>query len=54
MNQIVENNNVNYSIKNSKSFNYKTSITGKLKGIDRTKDVEVAVALKYLSNFWRT
>ena len=48
------NNNINYSIKDSKSFDYKTSITGKLKGIDRTKDVEINVPLKYLSNFWRT
>ena len=48
------NNNVNYSIKDSKSFDYKTSITGKLKGIERTKDVEIVVLLKYLSNFWRT
>ena len=28
------NGNVNFSIKNSKSFNYKTSITGKLEGSD--------------------
>ena len=48
------NNNVNYSIKNSKSFDYKTSITGKLEGIDTTKDVEIVVPVKYLSNFWRT
>ena len=48
------NNNVNYSIKDSKSFDYKTSITGKLESIDRTKDVEIVVPLKYLSNFWRT
>ena len=48
------NDNVNYSIKDSKSFDYKTSITGKLEGIDRTKDVEIVVPLNYLSNFWRT
>ena len=48
------NNNVSYSIKDSKSFDYKTSITGKLESIDRTKDVEIVVPLKYLSNFWRT
>ena len=40
------NNNVNYSIKDSKSFNYKTSITGKLEGINRTKYVEIVVPLK--------
>ena len=48
------NNNVNYSIKDSKSFDYKTSITGKLGGTGITKDVEIVVPLKYLSNFWRT
>ena len=49
-----ENNNVNYSVKDSKVFDYKTSITGKLKGIiNRTKDVKIVVLLKYLSNFWR-
>ena len=47
------NNNVNYSIKDSKSFDYKTSITGKLKDINRTKYVEIVVLLKYLNNFWR-
>ena len=49
-----ENNNVNYSINDSKSFDCKTSITGKLKSTDRTKVVEIVVPLKYLSNFWRT
>ena len=49
-----ENNNVNYSIKDSKPFDYKTSITGKLKGINTIKDSEIVVPLKNLSNFWRT
>ena len=44
---------INYSIKVSKSFNYKTSITGKLEGNNVEKDVEIAIPLKYLSNFWR-
>ena len=48
------NNNVSYSIQYSKSFDYKASITGILEDIDRTKDVEIVVPLKYLSNFWRT
>ena len=48
-----ENNNLNYSTKGSKSFDYKTDITEKLKGISRTKDVEIAVPLKCLSNVWR-
>ena len=49
-----ENNNVNYSIKDSKSFDYKTSITEKLEGNNTEKEVEIVVPLKYLSNFWRT
>ena len=47
--------NINYSIKHSKSFDYKTSITGKLEGSSvEEDDVEIVVPLKYLSNFWRT
>ena len=49
-----DNNNVNYSIKDSKSFDYKTSITGKLEGNNTEKEVEIAVPLKYLNNLWRT
>ena len=49
-----ENNNVSYSIKDPKYFDYKTSITGKLEGIHTTKDVKIIMPLKYLSNFWRT
>ena len=49
-----ENNNVNYLIKDSKSFNYKTSITGKLEGNNTEKEVKIVVPLKYFSNFWRT
>ena len=44
------NNNVNYSIKHSKSFDYKTSITGKLKDINRTKNVKIVVSL---NNFFK-
>ena len=49
-----KNNNVNYPIKYSKSFYYKRSSAGKLEGINRAKEVEIAVLLKQLSNFWRT
>ena len=50
-----DNNNINYSIKDSKSFDYETSITGKLEGnIVEKDDVKTVVPLKYLSNFWRT
>ena len=48
-----ENNSVNYSIKDSKSFDYKTSITGKLEGSNTEKEVEIVMPLKYSSNFWR-
>ena len=47
--------NISYSIKNSESFNYKTSITGKLDHENVEKDdVKIVMPLKYLSNFWRT
>ena len=35
------------------SFNFKAKITGRT-GNDGTKNVEIMVPLKYLSNFWRT
>ena len=38
---------------NSNSFKFKQKITGKTT-INGTKDVEIMVPLKYLSNFWRT
>ena len=46
--------NINYSIKDSKSFDYKASITGKSEGNNTKKEAEIAVSLKHLSNFWRT
>ena len=41
-------------LKSSKSFDYKTSITGKLGDNNRTKNAEIVVSLKYLSNVWKT
>ena len=35
------------------SFDFKVKITGRT-GNDGTKNVEIMVSLKYLSNFWRT
>ena len=35
------------------SFNFKVKVTGRT-GNNGTKDVEIMVRLKYLSNFWRT
>ena len=47
--------NNNSSIKDSKSFDYKTSITRKIEGNNVDKEeVEIVVPLKYLDNFWRT
>ena len=48
------NNNIDYSIKDSKYFDYKTSIAGKLEGNNTEKEAEVVVPLKHFSNFWRT
>ena len=38
---------------NSNSFNIKATITGEIPADCNTKDVKVAVPLKYLINFWR-
>ena len=45
---------INYSIRSSKSFDHKTSITGRLEGHSTVKEVDIVVLLKHLSNFWRT
>ena len=46
---------INISIRNSKSFDYKTEITGSLDaGEDEKEDVKIAIPLKYLGNFWRS
>ena len=42
------------NIADSKSFKSKVKITGKTPADKNTKDVEIIVRLKYLSNFWRT
>ena len=44
---------VGNSIKNSKSFDHKTSITGKFEGNNVEKDDEIVVPLEHLSNFWK-
>ena len=43
----------NDNITQSVSFEYKIRITGKCLVAGNTKDVKIAVPLKYLSNFWR-
>ena len=44
----------NNNIGDSESFKFKVKITGKSPAAGNTKDVEIIVPLKYLSNFWRT
>ena len=43
--------NIKYLIKDSKFFDYKTSITGKLESSNTEREAEIIVPLKYLSNF---
>ena len=46
---------INISIRNSKSFDYKTEIIGSLdSGEDEKEGVAIAIPLKYLGNFWRS
>ena len=44
----------NDNLANSELFKSKVKITGKTSNNGNTKDVEIIVPLKYLSNFWRT
>ena len=44
----------NDNITQSESFKSKIKMTGKTPADGNTKDVEIIVPLKYLSNFWRT
>ena len=46
--------NSNDNTADSESFKYKVKITGKAPNNENTKDIEIVVLLKYLSNFWRT
>ena len=49
------NNAIKISIRNSESFDYKTKIVGSLAAGELEKDdVEIAIPLKYLGNFWRS
>ena len=47
-------NDPNDNITDSESFKSKIKITGKTSNNGNTKDVNIIVPLKYLSNFWRT
>ena len=44
----------NDKLTDSESFRSKVKITGNTTAAGNTKDVEIIVPLKYLSNFWRT
>ena len=44
----------NDNLTDSESFKSKVKIIGKTPNNGNTKDVEIIVPLKYLSNFWRT
>ena len=44
----------NDNIIQSESFKSKIKITGKTPANGNTKDIEIILPLKYLSNFWRT
>ena len=44
----------NDNLTDSESFKSKLKITGNTPAAGNTKDVEIIVPLKYLSNFWRT
>ena len=44
----------NDNITQSEPFKCKIKITGKTPAAGNTKDIEMAVPLKYLRNFWRT
>ena len=43
-----------WDLVDSESFKSKIKITGKTRDNGNTKEVEIIVPLKYLSNFWRT
>ena len=46
---------IHYSFKDSDSFNYKTSTTGKLENNeDELEEIKVAFPLQHLSSFWRS
>ena len=51
----TDDNEIKYSIINSKSFDYKASFIGSVTHDNLIKnDVKIVVPLKYLSNFWKS
>ena len=54
-NSDTDDNEIKYSIINSKSFDYKANFIDSVSHNNLTKnDVKIVVSLKYLSNFWRS
>ena len=49
-----DNGAINVSIRNLKSFDYKTKLVGTLADNVLEKEVTIAIPLKYLGNFWRS
>ena len=49
-----DNGAINISIRNSKSFDYKSKIVGTLAANFLEKEVTIVIPLKYLGNFWRS
>ena len=48
-------NTINVSIRGSKSFDYKADISRSLAdGANQNENIEIAIPLKYLGNFWRS
>ena len=47
-------NKSNYNLTDSESFKSKVKTTGNAPADGNTRDVEITVPLKYLSDFWRT
>ena len=45
---------INISIRNSKSFDYKTKIIGSLDAGEEKEDITISIPLKYLGNFWKS
>ena len=53
-NSSTDNDNITYSILNSKSFDYKENFISSVTNNNLTKnDVKIVIPLKHLSNFWK-
>ena len=48
------NGNIIDTLENSESFKFKVKVTGTSPANGNTKDIQIAVSLKYLCSFWKT